>query len=176
MLTVPILPLAPACISADSFTSPPRRSALFSSSIPIEPPPSGSKVSNSWSICALGASKPSRGMALRNSFLETVPSPSSSHSRKRSMTRTAFLERMSRSCCATDLPEDSSKSIPPSAEPRSRTRRRPCRGRGSRVRRTWTSAFRRLHCDHRRHRTPQPTDGLGTNRPGHCVAHGPTTR
>ena len=53
--------------------SPPRRRTLFSSSMLIAPPRSGSRASNNSSTCALGATKPSRGIALRNSVLETMP-------------------------------------------------------------------------------------------------------
>ena len=52
-------------------------------------------------------------MALRNSFLETVPSPSSSQSRNKSMTRTAFAESASRNCSWTGRAfGPSSRSIP----------------------------------------------------------------
>ena len=50
------------------------------------PDPSGSKVSKSESMSFLGASKPSSGIALRNSPLVTFPSALVSHSRKRSIT------------------------------------------------------------------------------------------
>lgn len=68
-----------------------RRSPLWSSFMSMAPDPSGSNVSNSSSNSLLGAIMPSRGIAWQNSFLVIRPLPSSSHSRKRSITRTWFF-------------------------------------------------------------------------------------
>jgi hypothetical protein len=54
-------------------------------------PPSALNSSKSLSTSSLGTSSPSIGIALRNSCFETLPSPFSSHSRNRSITRAAFF-------------------------------------------------------------------------------------
>merc|ERR1719345_105380 len=89
-----------AVVTAETAAAAPRfgLSMALSSLNSILPDLSGSLASKSASISAVGMSKPRAGIALRNSFLDTLPSLSSSHSRKRSMTRAAFLERARRSC------------------------------------------------------------------------------
>ena len=52
----------------------------------------------SASISSRSTSRPIIGSALRNSFFEMLPLSSSSHSRKRSITRTAALDSASRIC------------------------------------------------------------------------------
>ena len=90
--------MARALSLSSSCTSAPRRSFLSSSLSVSEPEPSGSQLSKRASISFLGTSSPSIGIALRNSFLSTAPDPSSSHSRNRSITRTACSLRAFRSC------------------------------------------------------------------------------
>mmetsp|Transcript_1676 Transcript_1676/g.4710 ORF Transcript_1676/g.4710 Transcript_1676/m.4710 type:complete len:204 (+) Transcript_1676:149-760(+) len=72
---------------------------IFCSSLKFKaPPPSLSQSLNSASISFSGTFKPRAGMALRNSGKLTSPSPSASHSRKRSSTRAEFLRRAAASC------------------------------------------------------------------------------
>mmetsp|Transcript_72006 Transcript_72006/g.154081 ORF Transcript_72006/g.154081 Transcript_72006/m.154081 type:complete len:305 (+) Transcript_72006:418-1332(+) len=68
------------------------------------PEPSGSKESKSVSASSFRTLSPSNGKALRNSVLDTVPSPFSSHSLKRSTKRTTLEESASRNCSTTLLP------------------------------------------------------------------------
>mmetsp|Transcript_40824 Transcript_40824/g.108022 ORF Transcript_40824/g.108022 Transcript_40824/m.108022 type:complete len:311 (+) Transcript_40824:261-1193(+) len=91
------------------------RSIRCSSFMSIVPLPSGSNESKRPSTAILGASRPSIGIARRNSALDTCPSPFSSHSRKRSITRTAFTMSASRSCCWTSMSSSTCRALERSA-------------------------------------------------------------
>ena len=80
-------------------------SAYLSSWNSMKPLRSSSIELKRASIADLGASYPSAAIDMRNSTLSTAPLPSSSHSRKRSISLTACLLRISRSCSCTLVPE-----------------------------------------------------------------------
>ena len=94
-----------------------RRSSELSSLYSIVPLPSWSISSNSASESSRegGVSK-RRASARRNSCLLILPSPFSSHRRKRVITRVSLLPRASRNCClkvAPDLPSKVRKGSAP---------------------------------------------------------------
>ena len=71
--SVSILPAAPTCSSAASFTDAPWRRIAFSSLKSTLPPPSLSTSSKKAFTASFGALNPSSRIALPNSFLLTVP-------------------------------------------------------------------------------------------------------
>eukprot|EP00964_Phaeocystis_antarctica_P030212 scaffold17044_cov59-Phaeocystis_antarctica.AAC.4 len=83
----------------------------------MAPDPSGSNVSKSSSNSLLGATMPRRGIEWQNSFLVITPSPSSSHSRKRSITRTEFFRSDAMICSTTGTSDSRSTWRPRSTEP-----------------------------------------------------------
>eukprot|EP00964_Phaeocystis_antarctica_P110406 scaffold74774_cov66-Phaeocystis_antarctica.AAC.1 len=84
-----------------------RRTSLLSSLNSIAPLPSGSKLSKTLSIASLVTCRPSWRIARLNSFFVMVPSPSSSHSRKSSITFFMLFVRKSCSAAPTSSPSGS---------------------------------------------------------------------
>mmetsp|Transcript_13450 Transcript_13450/g.34464 ORF Transcript_13450/g.34464 Transcript_13450/m.34464 type:complete len:248 (+) Transcript_13450:795-1538(+) len=85
----------------------------------IVPEPSGSNCSKSSIASSCDTSRPNGAIARKNSLREISPSPFSSQSRKRSMTRTAFAASASRMSSLTGRPLDrSSLTEGASAAPR----------------------------------------------------------
>ena len=95
LLSVSILPFAPTCRSFARVIDAPCLNTLLSSLKSTSPPPSPSIESKTASSASFGASNPNSLIALRNSFLSTVPEPSRSHCLNKVMTRPA--ERLSES-------------------------------------------------------------------------------